>query len=175
MSNNTLPEPESTNNDPQIDVKDPQSIMNDPQPLNDATHSDNDVQWLEPGQSIAPQQDPHKQQFTIAAVIFIVVLLISAIFASNSLDLFGNDDDDDQTDDPDSPSGGIIWSEPVWLPRDSSCVDTGNGQEYPEFAIGYEPSIAVDGQGNLYYTAHKDLRWCGPLGGPLGGVTDSAL
>ena len=71
---------------------------------------------------------------------------------------------------PGSPSGDYLaWGEPVWLPRAPECVDEDNGQLYPEFAIGYEPSIAVDQQGNLYYTAHKDLRWSGPNGGPGGG------
>ena len=71
---------------------------------------------------------------------------------------------------PGSPGGDYLaWGEPVWLPRAPECVDEDNGQLYPEFAIGYEPSIAVDQQGNLYYTAHKDLRWSGPNGGPGGG------
>ena len=76
------------------------------------------------------------------------------------------------------PGGGaggyITWGEPVWLPRAPECVDEDNGQLYPEFAIGYEPSIAVDQQGNLYYTAHKDLRWAGPDGGALRMALDIA-
>ena len=63
----------------------------------------------------------------------------------------------------------IEWAEPVMLQRDADCVDPNNGQDIPEGAIGYEPSIAVDDFGNLYYTAHKDLRWGGGNGGPLGG------
>ena len=71
---------------------------------------------------------------------------------------------------PGSPGGDYLaWGEPVFLPRASGCVDDGNGQIFPEYAIGYEPSIAVDAEGNLYYTAHKDLRWSGPNGGPGGG------
>ena len=68
-------------------------------------------------------------------------------------------------------SGGdyLAWGEPVFLPRAPACVAEGNGQNFPEYAIGYEPSIAVDAEGNLYYTAHKDLRWSGPNGGPGGG------
>jgi len=84
------------------------------------------------------------------------------------------DDDDDNDGIPDDEDdmplghGALKWNDPVWLPRAPECVDANNGQDYPEYAIGYEPTIAVDSQGNLYYTAHKDLRWAGPLGGPLG-------
>ena len=66
----------------------------------------------------------------------------------------------------------IVWDEPVMLLRHPDCVDEGNGQLHPEGAIGYEPGIAVDSNGVLYYTAHKDLRWSSPDGGianPLSG------
>ena len=56
--------------------------------------------------------------------------------------------------------------------RDPDCVDTQNGQDLPEYGIGYEPSLAIDGHGNMFITAHKDLRWSSPDGGlanPLGG------
>jgi hypothetical protein len=167
MSNDTQPEQETIGDDPQNKMDDQTPGSEDSESIPKESDNADDVQWLEPNESITIPDDSNNQNLTIAAAILIVVLLISAIFAANSLDIFGDDDDDDPTDGPGASSGGITWGEPVWLPRDPGCVDTGNGQEYPEYAIGYEPSIAVDGQGNLYYTAHKDLRWCGPLGGPL--------
>ena len=69
---------------------------------------------------------------------------------------------------------GLRWNDPVWLPRDPGCVDSGNGQTYPEYAIGYEPGLAVDSEGNMFYTAHKDLSWAGPNGGPLA-VTEGTI
>jgi hypothetical protein len=99
----------------------------------------------------------------IGLIILIIMLTTSS---SGCLDIMGVDDYDDGGTGS-SPGIEIVWSEPVWLPR--AVVDEDNGQEFPEYAIGYEPSIAVDGDGNIYYTAHKDLRWCAPGGGPLSG------
>ena len=77
------------------------------------------------------------------------------------------EDDDTPLDSGRPVVNGLRWYDPVWLPREPDCIDPGNGQTYPEYAIGYEPTIAVDEEGNLYYTAHKDLYWSGPGGGPL--------
>ncbi len=96
----------------------------------------------------------------------VMILMVSISFAG-CLDL-GKDDNGGTGDDTETGLE-IVWNDPVWLPRNPNCVDTSNGQEFPDYAIGYEPSIAVDSQGNLYYTAHKDLRWCAPGGGPLSG------
>ena len=66
----------------------------------------------------------------------------------------------------------ISWGDSIFMPRDPDCVDPQNGQDYPEYGIGYEPSLAIDGHGNMFITAHKDLRWSSPDGGlanPLGG------
>ena len=66
----------------------------------------------------------------------------------------------------------ITWEETIFMPRDPECVDPNNGQDLPEYGIGYEPSLAIDGYGNMFVTAHKDLRWSSPDGGvanPLGG------
>ena len=44
------------------------------------------------------------------------------------------------------------------LPRE--LVPLGQGtQTHPEGTIGYEPSLAVDSSGAMFYTAHKDLTW----------------
>ncbi len=55
----------------------------------------------------------------------------------------------------------FTFGEPVYLPRDPACIDENNGQDLPEYGIGYEPSLSVDSEGNLFITAHKDLRWGG--------------
>ncbi|MEO2121102.1 MAG: hypothetical protein ABGX44_04745, partial [Candidatus Poseidoniia archaeon] len=50
----------------------------------------------------------------------------------------------------------ITWNQPVYMPRHSECIDPSNGQEegYEGFGIGYEPSLAIDGEGNMFITAH---------------------
>ena len=59
----------------------------------------------------------------------------------------------------------ISWGDSIFMPRDPECIDPTNGQDLPEFGIGYEPSLAIDGHGNMFITAHKDLRWSSPDGG----------
>ena len=97
------------------------------------------------------------------AIVILLLLIFAGVGISNILE----DDDDDALTPPDAEGFALRWREPVWLPRDPDCIDD-NGQVYPEYAIGYEPSIAVDAEGNMFYTAHKDLRWAGPNGGPGG-------
>ena len=72
----------------------------------------------------------------------------------------------------------FTWNEPEYLPRHEECIDTANGQDpgYEGYGVGYEPSLSIDSQGNLFVTAHKDLRWGGegtPLGPILGGPLDT--
>ena len=72
----------------------------------------------------------------------------------------------------------FTWNEPEYMPRHEECIDPDNGQDagYEGYGIGYEPSLSIDSQGNLFVTAHKDLRWGGegtPLGPILGGSTDT--
>ncbi|MCS5532888.1 MAG: hypothetical protein NZ736_01360 [Candidatus Poseidoniaceae archaeon] len=72
----------------------------------------------------------------------------------------------------------FTWNEPEYMPRHDECIDTANGQDpgYEGYGVGYEPSLSIDSQGNLFVTAHKDLRWGGegtPLGPILGGPLDS--
>lgn len=59
----------------------------------------------------------------------------------------------------------IEWGESIFMPRDPDCIDPSNGQDLPEYGIGYEPSLAIDSHGNMFITAHKDLRWSSPDGG----------
>ena len=68
--------------------------------------------------------------------------------------------------DSDSSEGGsrsatIVWDQSIYMPRHEECVDDSNGQDLPEFGIGYEPSISITSNGNMFITAHKDLRWGG--------------
>jgi len=72
----------------------------------------------------------------------------------------------------------FTWNEPEYMPRHEECIDPDNGQDagYEGYGVGYEPSLSIDSQGNLFVTAHKDLRWGGegtPLGPILGGPLDS--
>lgn len=70
------------------------------------------------------------------------------------------------------------WSEPEYMPRHEECIDPNNGQDegYIGYGIGYEPSLSIDSEGNLFVTAHKDLRWGGegsPFAPALGGDLDT--
>jgi len=109
---------------------------------------------------------PFRDKRSIAIVAILILILLAVAWEPG---MIGFIIDNDESDNDSPVKGNILWDEPVWLPRNPACVDPDNGQEFPEFAIGYEPSIAVDPSGNLYYTAHKDLRWCAPGGGPLSG------
>ncbi|MDE0558279.1 MAG: hypothetical protein OSB30_07410, partial [Candidatus Poseidoniaceae archaeon] len=55
----------------------------------------------------------------------------------------------------------FTWDEPEYMPRHEECIDPDNGQDagYEGYGVGYEPSLSIDSQGNLFVTAHKDLRW----------------
>ena len=64
------------------------------------------------------------------------------------------------------------------MPRHEECIDPDNGQDagYEGYGIGYEPSLSIDSQGNLFVTAHKDLRWGGegnPFAPVIGGNLDT--
>lgn len=70
------------------------------------------------------------------------------------------------------------WSEPEYMPRHDECIDPNNGQDegYIGYGIGYEPSLSIDSEGNLFVTAHKDLRWGGegnPFAPLIGGSLDT--
>ncbi len=89
-------------------------------------------------------------------------LFTAIVFLSSGMFIYSNGPntgpDDGSNGGPNTIAG---WQEPVWLPRDPACIDENNGQDYPEYGIGYEPSLAADSEGNMFITAHKDLRWGG--------------
>ena len=107
------------------------------------------------------ERDDRREWAMIIGAVLVVFLLL---FWGQSAGWFEDEDDEPIIDEPPVLTQ-FQWGEPVWLPRIDGCVDEGNGQDFPEYAIGYEPSIAADPDGNLYYTAHKDLRWSSPDGG----------
>ncbi len=108
----------------------------------------------------------------IATVIALATILAVVLDSEVAENLFGSENDGSAN------SVDATWLEPVYMPRHEECIDTSNGQEegYEGFGIGYEPSLAIDGEGNMFITAHKDLRWGGegtPFGPILGGPVDS--
>ena len=88
-----------------------------------------------------------------------VVILISS--SSSLISLFVDDNIDSKIDDISSKNIEIIWEDSQFMPRHEECIDDSNGQYLPEYGIGYEPSISITSNGNMFITAHKDLRWGG--------------
>ena len=122
--------------------------------------------WLAPP-GAPPQRS--ETETTIRRGIVIILIIFLLMFASFGITDMWEDDDEVKMKPPTQSGIAMKWKAPVWLPRMPECVDPNNGQTYPEYAIGYEPTIAVDTAGNLYYTAHKDLRWAGLAGGWIAG------
>ena len=117
-----------------------------------------------PGVYLYPKDRNEKRDWAI--IIGAVLVVFMLLLWGQTAGWFDGDDDDGSPHVGEPPElGDLTWGEPVWLPRMASCIDPDNGQDFPEYAIGYEPSIAADPDGNLYYTAHKDLRWSSPDGG----------
>ena len=91
-----------------------------------------------------------------SAAILVVAIIIIAAFQSivaspKSGSISGEE----------SRNAVVVWDQSVYMPRHEECIDEGNGQDLPEFGIGYEPSISITSNGNMFITAHKDLRWGG--------------
>jgi len=106
---------------------------------------------------------------SVVVIIFVVLALIFGNLSPNSNFLIPNENENPR-------QLSISWNEPIFMPRHEECIDPTNGQDIPEFGIGYEPSLSMDSEGNLFITAHKDLRWGGegnPLAPALGGDLDS--
>ena len=99
-------------------------------------------------------------KFRLLLIIGIIGLLISS--TGGLFSYFLSDDlKEDLENNNNSENIDIIWEETQFLPRHEECVDDSNGQDLPEYGIGYEPSISMTSNGNLFVTAHKDLRWGG--------------
>ena len=111
-----------------------------------------------------------KRQLDIALASTGAIVIAFTVFAA----MWGTVGDHMMSGIDTSPGASvdINWGDTIFMMRDPDCVDTQNGQDLPEYGIGYEPSLAIDGHGNMFITAHKDLRWSSPDGGlanPLGG------
>ena len=71
-----------------------------------------------------------------SAAILVVAIIIIAAFQSivaspKSGSISGED----------GRNAVVVWDQSVYMPRHEECIDEGNGQDLPEFGIGYEPSI----------------------------------
>ena len=95
---------------------------------------------------------------TLAVIMSFIIL--AAFFGINVEDGSGSMS---AMEGPEGNEISISWLEPVYMPRHEECIDPANGQDpgYEGYGVGYEPSLSIDGQGNLFATAHKDLRWGG--------------
>ncbi len=92
------------------------------------------------------------------SMLLVVAVVLSLIIASYNGVFDGSDDKKD------GGGGGIPdnlvlkFDDPVMLKRELVGLDAGT-MDIPEGVIGYEPSLAVDSTGAMFYTAHKDLEW----------------
>ncbi len=93
-----------------------------------------------------------KNPIILALASLIIVLLI---IAAAMFDIFDFIDDDDEEL---SARFTTEFDDPVLLEREFAGIGLGT-QDIPEGVIGYEPSLAVDSTGAMFYTAHKDLAW----------------
>jgi len=95
----------------------------------------------------------------LAALFIVAIVILAGVFAVSS-GMF--DDDGSDPSGSDHIDGNVSMPlnilEPVWLERQFPALGLGS-QDYPDYVIGYEPSLAVDSNGAMSYTAHKDLRW----------------
>ena len=118
--------------------------------------------WVdEPFESIESRE---KRQLDIALASTGAVVVAFTIFAA----MWGTVGDNMLAKPSNLDPGSTVdieWGDTIFMPRDPDCVDPNNGQDLPEYGIGYEPSLAIDGYGNMFITAHKDLRWSSPQGG----------
>ncbi|MCI0497071.1 MAG: glycoside hydrolase, partial [Thermoplasmata archaeon] len=94
----------------------------------------------------------------LLAVGVVAIVVLAGTFAVLNMD----DDDDDDGGSPYIPPDSnvtmpLVLGEPVMLKR--AYFDPLGFQDIPDGVIGYEPSLAVDSNGNMFYTAHKDLEW----------------
>jgi len=79
--------------------------------------------------------DTNKLILSINAIILVIILIVA------SLQIFVLDSNQISEENNSSNSISITWSESQYMPRHPECVDDSNGQDLPEYGIGYEPSI----------------------------------
>ncbi|MDP6900191.1 MAG: sialidase family protein [Candidatus Thalassarchaeaceae archaeon] len=125
--------------------------------------------WVDDDFDVNERRERRQLDFALVStgVVVVVFCVLSAIWGVAGHSMIANY----STEAPGSTIN-IEWGESVFMPRDPDCIDAQNGQDLPEYGIGYEPSLAIDGHGNMFITAHKDLRWSSPDGGlanPLSG------
>jgi hypothetical protein len=94
------------------------------------------------------------------AISFIFLLLAAVLGPALTT---GNNTNTDDESEFQGEQVYFTWNEPEYMPRHEECIDPDNGQDagYEGYGVGYEPSLSIDSQGNLFVTAHKDLRWGG--------------
>ena len=111
----------------------------------------------EVGQAIL-HRDRRQLDMALGATIVVIIFffIMSMIVGTQMID-------SGMSDSAENSSGEIMWGEPAYMPRHEECIDANNGQDagYEGYGVGYEPSLSMDSQGNLFITAHKDLRWGG--------------
>ena len=108
-------------------------------------------EWIEePLESIERRE---KRQLDIAlastGAIVIAFTVFAAMWGSVGEHMMGS-----TGTSPGSPVE-ISWGDSIFMPRDPECIDPTNGQDLPEYGIGYEPSLAIDGHGNMFITATR--------------------
>lgn len=94
-----------------------------------------------------------KDKKVILVILIIVLLLIIPAYYGG----FFDKDNGHKKDKGMENDLKLVFKTPVMLER--SLANPLSMQDNPNGAIGYEPSIAVDSTGAMYYTAHKDLAW----------------
>ncbi|MDE0858008.1 MAG: hypothetical protein OSA38_05520 [Candidatus Poseidoniaceae archaeon] len=136
-----------------------------------------DAILVQPGPfSDAPDAAKTAKELNMAAgatvAISIIALLLAALWGSSIANGIN------PSEAPENLPGDQVyfaWDEPEYMPRHEECIDPENGQDpgYEGYGIGYEPSLSIDKQGNLFVTAHKDLAWGGE-GAPVYPVAGGA-
>ncbi|MDA0648625.1 MAG: hypothetical protein O3B00_06150 [archaeon] len=128
--------------------------------------------------SLNPETESPSNELNIAlgstiAISFIFLLLAAVLGPALTT---GNNTNVDDESEFQGEQVYFTWNEPEYMPRHEECIDPDNGQDagYEGYGVGYEPSLSIDSQGNLFVTAHKDLAWGGE-GAPVWPVAGAEL
>jgi len=106
--------------------------------------------------AFGPHFEPSRALIAAGSVVVVTIILIAA-YQSLIVSSSGSSDEISGSE----RTVTIEWAQSHYMPRHEECVDEGNGQDLPDFGVGYEPSISITSNGNMFVTAHKDLRWGG--------------